>query len=49
MFLSQFPENVNDEFKISLLSLLINFKYDNASAIFHGLDKPMTNNEIFET
>ena len=33
MFLSKLPENIDDEFKITLLSLLINFKYDDASAI----------------
>ena len=31
MFLSKFPENIDNEFKITLLSLLINFKYNNAS------------------
>ena len=31
MFLSKFPENIDDEFRITLLSLLINFKYNNAS------------------
>ena len=38
MFLSKFLENIDDGFKITLLSLLINFKYDNASAIFHYLE-----------
>ena len=37
MFLPNFPENIDDEFKIALLSLLLNFKYDSTSAIFHRL------------
>ena len=36
MFLSKFSENIDHEFKITLLSLLMNFKLDKASAIFHG-------------
>ena len=38
MFLSKFLENIDDGFKITLLSLLINFKYDKASAIFYYLE-----------
>ena len=48
MFLSKFPENIDDEFKITLLSLLGNFKYDNASAIFTAGPTEVIPHQVFD-
>ena len=49
MLLLKFPENVDDEFKITLLSLLIHFKFDNAFTIFpHNINRETQNVVSFQ-